>query len=66
MSDRSDIRLFDCRQATNLSEFFAKINTPEMAQKIARRLGKPHGVFADFAARWVEAMGALEEELRNG
>ncbi len=46
-------------------DFFAQIKTAEMAQKIARRLGKPHGAFADFAVRWVEAISALEQELHK-
>ncbi len=48
--------------------FFAQVKTAEMAQKIARRLGKPHGVFSDFAVRWIEAVDALEQELnvQNG
>lgn len=48
----------------NKEDFFAQVKTAEMAQKIARRLHKPHGVFADFALRWVEVVDALEDELR--
>ncbi len=48
---------------SDLADFFAKIKTPEMAQKIAHRLGKPHGAFANFAVRWVDATSALELEL---
>jgi hypothetical protein len=44
-------------------EFLQMIATAEMAQRVARRLGKPHGVFSDFSIRWVEAIRALEEEL---
>ncbi len=46
------------------SDFFAQVKTAEMAQKIARRLGKPQGVFSDFAVRWIEAVDALEQELK--
>ncbi len=45
-------------------DFFAQVKTAEMAQKIARRLGKPQGVFSDFAVRWIEAVDALEQELK--
>ena len=55
----------DRSQRTDLADFFEKIKTPEMAQKIARRLGKPHGAFADFAVRWVDAISALKRELQN-
>ncbi len=48
------------------ADFFSRIKTPEIAQKVARRLGKPHGVFADFAVRWGDAIAALEQELQNG
>ncbi len=52
-------------ETTNLAAFLDKIKTPEMAQKIAHRLEKHHGAFAAFAITWIEAMSALEQEMRE-